>query len=157
MIEQDCCHSFSSRYVDKLREHGHRLTKTRKLVANCLETIEGPFSTKDLHQSLINQGHENFDFATVYRNIQTLAQLELIHSIPKTGRYIKCNSKHSCLPKSVHVIYRCDRCESVNEEQLDQDLVGSIYFMTKQMNDNFEAKGVVLELSGQCSDCKTLS
>ncbi|SMF49900.1 Fur family transcriptional regulator [Pseudobacteriovorax antillogorgiicola] len=149
----DCCHSFKEKCAEKLKDQGHRITRTRMTISETLQELNIPFTAKDVHQRLIDQGQTSFDFATVYRTLQTYSDLELIHLVGQSGRYIKCNSEHICHDKLVHIIYRCEECSKVEEHQLDQELVGSFFFMTKQINPSFESKGMLMELSGQCSDC----
>ena len=149
----DCCSSFKDRCIDRLRDQGNRITHSRVVITECLESFTAPFTAKQVHQELASNGHGELDFATVYRTLQTYSDLELIHPIGQTGKFIRCNSEHICDPKLVHVIYRCEKCEGIEENQLDPELVGSIFFLTKQINPTFKSKSIVIDLNGRCQTC----
>ena len=156
MSEQSCCETFTSKCIEKLRAKGHRMTKTRLQVIAGLEDMDGQFTSRDLHQHMTSK-NSRFDFATVYRNLLTLADLGIIHSIPNMGTYIRCSLEHTCNEESLHGIYRCDSCDKLEEKSISSEYAQSLFSMSEHGNPGFKVRNAVIEFNGLCESCSPVS
>lgn len=137
--------------LDTLTKNRYRVTPTRKLVINSIEKINRPFSIKIL-QEYIEEYYkkEALDSATLYRIIEVLESLELIHHDKAAGSYIPC--KHIACNDLIHVIYSCKSCLTTSELHLSPIIVKEIcnFISSKQ---EFNCKSGILRMSGLCKRC----
>jgi Fur family ferric uptake transcriptional regulator len=89
--------------VSALREHGLRVTASRRLVLEALFSAEAPLSAEQVAR------HANLDLASVYRNLETFERLGLarhVHLGHGPGLYaLSCRGEREYL--------FCDRCGEV--------------------------------------------
>lgn len=98
-------------YFDILTKAGYRLTTPRKRIAAWLETHNGLFTAADILGSDVT-----LDKVSVYRTLELLSELDIIHPAGKRGdstlyekhadkhhHHISCNNcgKNDCVPCSL--------------------------------------------------------
>lgn len=142
--------SFEDVCLDRLKRHGNRVTQTRVQIARHLDFLDAPFSAKEIHEEMCQEG---LDFTTVYRTLQKLEALDLIHGVGNSGKYVKCNAKHLDKHNQVHVIYRCEVCGEVSEHQVNNRIAGNLFSATTKLNPEFTSTNLVMDLKGYCSKC----
>ena len=142
--------SFKDVCLDRLKRQGNRVTQTRIQIARHLDLLDTPFSAKEIHEEMCQGG---LDFATVYRTLQKLEALDLIHGVGNSGKFVKCNAKHLCEHNRVHVIYRCEACGDISEHQVNNKTANNLFSATTKLNPQFKSTNLVMDLKGYCSNC----
>ena len=125
-----------------LKENGLRITPLRQTLVNYLQENHGPFLASEL---IDNISEVNFDRATLFRNLETLSQKDIIKKVFIPGHstryeindhhhhHLSCNSCHKIIP-----IHDCGLKDF--EKKLEKKL--GIKIHTHQ-----------LEFTGLCKDC----
>ncbi len=138
--------------ISILKKNGLRVTSTRSIVATTIGMLDSHFTAKSLHQAVESVNSVKFDFATLYRIVQTFESIGLIHS-DSNGGYIPCS--HLGCDDTVHVIFSCSVCnkkfEDHIEHKLSKQLVGSLLKHSK-----FLAHSGVMQMKGICIECENL-
>lgn len=94
--KQDRVQEFIDRGVDVFRQSGARITKPRLAVLEALAKAERSLSPKDL-TDIIRKSRRlpDVDLATVYRILDALAELGLVHRVGAHGDFVACEH-HAC-------------------------------------------------------------
>ncbi|MGA1191960.1 MAG: Fur family transcriptional regulator [Bdellovibrionota bacterium] len=139
-----------------LRKAGCRITRSRVAVIECIAKAEQPLSAPAIYEQLSRQGDEqvSLDKASVYRILDTLSQLHLVHRVTPEGTYLACNH-HSC-KHSHHVLSRCTKCNDVQEVDVPSEVVAPLLFHMRHTL-QFIADSDLLHLDGVCSECSAAS
>lgn len=99
-----------------LRTSGLRMTPQRKSLIEELEHSKIGLSIKEIYKKL-NTKKVKIDEASVYRTIEALRNLDLIHSL-SDGKYKLCS--HIACEQSFHLSLICKKCNTVLEPHLDK-------------------------------------
>ncbi len=123
------------------------MTRQRQAVLDVLQTLPNFSSAQQVHKALQAAG-ERVSLATVYRNLQTLAQMERldsVHSSSGESLYRLCESTDH----HHHVV--CEICSRVEEVDLgDVETALAAAAAAK----GFKLKTHELELFGVCKSCQ---
>lgn len=84
-----------------LQEAGYRITDNRKAIAGAVTTQRGLFTVAD-----IIDAEPHIDTVTIYRTIELLESLDIIHVVTETDGH-RVYERHS---DAIHHI-QCERCE----------------------------------------------
>lgn len=92
----------------------------------------------------------NLDTVTVYRIIQVLEKLDLVHKVHGVEGYIRCEVKEGEVDDCHHsfVCRKCKKVEEISGENLDA------FIKTMEKLHRFKVEKHQLELSGLCKKCK---
>lgn len=123
-----------------------RATKQKLAVAEALIGLNKFKSAQEIHE-LLNKNSSKVGLATVYRTLQSMAQLgqvDVIVGADGESRYRACSQEH-------HHHLLCRRCGQTKEFAAPEieklaELVAKKY--------NFSDTDHVIEISGICRDCK---
>ena len=127
--------------VKKLKEMGYRITKPRLAIIELLEQNED-MDAKEIHKLLKSKGH-SIDVATVYRVLDLLCELGLVHKSNFSQQHA-----HFGFVKTLHAI--CRSCGKIIEYDWPDE-----HFKAQIENVlSFKAQDVFIEVYGLCSDCK---
>jgi Fur family ferric uptake transcriptional regulator len=126
--------------VAVLREHGFRLTASRRLVLEALFTADGPISADYIARTL------TLDITSVYRNLETLERQGIVRHVHLghgPGLY-------ALLGRGEHEYLFCERCAAVKvvtPQQLDP--------VRAQLKDTFgyQARFTHFAIVGICPTC----
>ena len=128
-------------------QHGERLTPLRKTVFEFVWSSHEPVKAYDLLGKL-KMVHPSSAPPTVYRALDFLQSLGLVHKIESLNAYLGCSD-----PSGAHrcQFLICRQCGSVAE--LDDDVISNdIQRLATAMDFQYEAMS--LEIHGVCSGCK---
>ena len=133
----------------KLRDLGLKSTKARLLLYSTLESREGSFTPKEVHELMSGESKESVDLVSVYRNLAHFEEVGLVHQLTE-GTYRLC--RHTSCHKHPHVIMKCESCGESEEISNHSSAV------FKQLPDFSSLKGFLkqvslLTLSGRCQKC----
>ncbi len=139
--------SFAEYAVKALRDGGYKVTKPRKQVLEAIEKAEGPMSPYDIGNMMEKEG-KHLDQVTIYRVINLLCSLNLVHKVFSRGGYVRCDllEKEGC-----HRFLVCRGCGNLQEFR-DEGLCNQESQIAQKMG--FQAEHHVTESSGLCKDCR---
>tara|TARA_B100001142_G_C14321109_1_gene650454 strand:+ start:325 stop:738 length:414 start_codon:yes stop_codon:yes gene_type:complete len=133
--------------LNSLKKNGYRITKSRKLICELLESnIHFHFNVKQLHQKINSLSKSNIDRTTIYRTLVALEELGLLqHShIPHKPAIYFLNNNN----QNVHLI--CEMCDKIVD--VENDSINSINLIL-QKDTNFDTINNNFIFVGKCPEC----
>jgi len=103
--------------LNRLRSHGLRVSTPRRVVVKTLFAAEGPLTANEIAAGL-DGGPAELDLATVYRNLETLEELEVVVRLVGSdgpGRWRLADGSGHCYV----ACHRCGALKEVGAEELD--------------------------------------
>jgi Fe2+ or Zn2+ uptake regulation protein len=142
---------FQDLAVEALQNANFRITKPRIAVIECLAHSKAPLSPKSIYEKVIHSGEFKIDQVSVYRILETLAQLNLIHQVFPSGDYLPCTTR--CEQNPNHIILNCTKCEKVTEIHLDWNYIHNIF---ENVNNKFKFTPAkqMFQIDGNCEKCR---
>lgn len=124
------------------QERGERLTPIRKRVLELVLDWDGPVKAYDLLEAL-NPDTGTAKPPTVYRALDFLMGLGLVHKVEALNAFVGCTHAHD---EGGAELYICSDCGTVEERH------GSA--IPKSVPDGFKIDRSVIEHFGHCGNCK---
>jgi Fe2+ or Zn2+ uptake regulation protein len=139
--------SFSEYAVKTLRDKGYKLTKPRKLVVEAIGKAEGPMSPYEIGREMEEKG-QHLDQVTIYRVINLLSSLNLVHKVLSRNGFIRCDllEEGGC-----HRFLVCRGCGNL-KEFADEALCQQEDRIAQKLG--FKAEHHLTESSGLCQRCR---
>ncbi len=128
--------------IEVLKKMGYRLTRTRReIIQIFLENTKDHLSARDLHKILIKRG-VRCNLSTVYRTINLLFNLGLIHrtNFNETHAHYEYSHDHE-----IHLY--CEHCGKIIEIELKNQIV-----LPPEVS--FQPKRQLTIITGICKDCQ---
>lgn len=141
--------TYVQRGLDALRANGLRITQTRRAVLQTLAEATEALSPYAIH-ARIKDGDGQIDVVSVYRILDTLQELDLVHHVGLADGYRACGLDHSHESHSQHMI--CRDCRKVVEVDLPQDVVA--HSLKSAAKAGFHEPQVHLEILATCEECE---
>jgi len=134
---------------DMLKTCGYRLTESRKMVVEVLDSVQRPLSPYDIQKYLQEKGKE-LNHVTIYRVLDLLCSLNLAHRVNIAGGFVRCTlgGQEGC-----HGHMVCRSCGSITEFS-DKAFCRRENKVAEELG--FFAEQHVIEFSGLCSSCNNL-
>jgi Fur family transcriptional regulator, zinc uptake regulator len=129
-----------------LRDRGYKATRQRKLVLQMLDEAQGPLSPYDIRDTLRARG-KYLNHVTIYRVLDLLCNLNLVHKMPSSGKYVRC-SLH--FEEGCHRFLICQSCGTVCEFA-DKELCREENEFARVFG--FHTEHHLSEFLGLCSRC----
>ncbi len=131
-----------------LRKRGLRDTGPRRLVIDMLRRSKKAMSPQDIHRRISAKGSA-VNAVTIYRVLQLLTDLHIVHRHPCNGLYTLCS-----LPGIAghHGFLHCTSCDGI-EEFIDPTLCTLEDGIARKAK--FRPSGHVSEITGTCSSCNS--
>lgn len=130
----------------KFSTHGWRITAGVQNVSRLLEEATTPISSAEICDQLEQAGRP-IDLTTVYRILDRLVALHLIH--PLQGKFFRCADPEN--KEDSHHFLLCDNCGKAEEIFLD-------YFKSIEQQlyreKRFGLREVEMSFRGLCSECQ---
>ncbi len=158
------CHNHQTCIDDALsaakaicEKHGAKLTALREQVLLLIWESHKPLRAYALMDMLSEKSQRRIAPPTVYRALEFLLDLGLIHRINSLNAYIGCTSPHSHQSSSQHsnqqsnYFFICSECHNT-QEVIDSSLSVQIDKAAKEIN--FSSKQQWLEVTGLCKQCQ---
>jgi len=127
------------------------LTHNQKLVMSTLEAAKCPLSAYSILDKLRGDGFRAP--LQVYRALEKLIELGIVHRIESMNAFIACNHS-SCKMSNITAFAICDRCDTVSEVK-DADLTDYLTISAKKSGLKLTKSN--LEFHGLCTQCETLN
>ena len=132
----------------KLQEAGLKITDQREIIVKLLAKSDKALSPYDMRDKLKKQ-RINADVVTIYRVLETLESLSLVHKVLAVNGYVKCNSEADA--KFCHHYLLCKKCHKIDEvEGEDLSKLEKKIAKTKK----FQIDSHYLEFTGLCKNCQ---
>ena len=101
--------------TELLKTSGLRRTTAREAILQLLANAGRPLSHQDILKR--RKGTESFDRVTVYRTLETLQQVGLLHRIQGTDgtwRFCRHNSEYPGKCAGNHIHFLCSKCDRMS-------------------------------------------
>ena len=134
-----------TRSVKKITE----LTGNQKHVLSALKKARKPLSAYTILDQLRSKGFKAP--LQVYRALETLQKLNLVHRLESLNAFVSCNHEHN-RASDVIAFAICQACGNVSE-LCDTAISKPIKQAATQQN--FIIKNTTIELDGLCNNCAT--
>lgn len=125
------------------RQTGARLTVTRRKILEMLWQTHQPRKAYDLLSEL-SQQDASAKPPTVYRALEFLQEMQLVHKVESLNAYIGCNG---C---DAHQYLICQTCGEVSDLG-DAKLAKTV--RNKAAESGFQVANSIIEIKGQCERC----
>jgi Fur family zinc uptake transcriptional regulator len=139
--------SFVKYSIAVLRSRGYKVTKPRKEVLEVVEEAKVPVSPYDIGKMMERRG-KHLDHVTIYRVLDLLCSLNLVHKVLSRGGFVKCGllDRPGC-----HRFLVCRRCGEFQEFS-DEALCHQESRIARSMG--FQSEHHLTESSGLCRRCR---
>lgn len=133
-------------------EQGVKLTSKRENVLTCIIKSEEAISPYELAEIYKNDYGQSMPAMSVYRILDFLVELSLVHKLTSANKYIAC-SHISCSHNHQRPQFLiCENCQYVKEIGINSSVLA-------QLKTSVEETGFVLttqqiELKGLCKNCQ---
>lgn len=125
---------------------GVRLTKQRRHILEIIGGSHKATGAYDVLEAMENQGHRTAPI-TVYRALDFLMSVGLVHRIASLNAFIACHRSHG--PGPVQLLI-CKICGSVGELE-EKTVTRALYKAAGKVG--FEIEEPVVEVAGTCAHC----
>ncbi|MBF7683446.1 transcriptional repressor [Acinetobacter sp. B5B] len=124
-----------------------RLTPLRKEVLSLILQSHGPIGAYDILAQIKNTSDKPAAPPTVYRSLDFLLDMGLIHRLSSINAFIPC-----CHPREGHqaAFLICSNCKTVKEASADSAL-NQLSMLAS--SDEFTIHHTTIEISGTCRQC----
>ncbi len=129
-----------------LRKNGYRDTQPRRMVLEAMLKMKEPGSPYDIQKFIANRDN-TISAVTVYRVMELLTKLGLVHRHPCSGKLALCEHPGT---DGLHAYLHCHDCGS-SEEFCSTELQTMTLSQAKKKN--FTADSPILEIVGSCTNC----
>ena len=139
--------SFVKYSIQVLRSKGYKVTRPRKEVLETVERASAPVSPYDISR-MVQQRGKHLDQVTIYRVLDLLCSLNLVHKVLSRGGFVKCGllDEPGC-----HRFLVCREC-GVLQEFTDEALCHQESQIARRMG--FYSEHHLTESSGLCQRCR---
>ena len=137
--------------VDKCAELGERLTPARLTAYAEILASKRPLSAYDLIARLEKRDKRKIAPLTVYRHLDFLIRVGLVHKLESKQTYLACNHPEHAHESQYLLCSSCGRADELESKQL-WNLLDKL---TDQQG--FVPVNSVVEVTGLCSDCKRMT
>jgi len=133
-------------YAEMLKERGLKATFQRMTILAAIDEM-GHAGIEEIYET-VRRAHPTLSLATVYKNIVTMVEENVLVEVPIAGK----KSKYE-LKKEEHLHLVCVECGSVVDRPMDGILAEDTSEIARQSD--FDLKGRQLNLYGVCHECRS--
>ncbi|MBR9826020.1 MAG: transcriptional repressor [Alphaproteobacteria bacterium] len=132
-------------------ERGERLTPVRRRVLELVLSAEKPVKAYDLLE-LLKPGEGSAKPPTVYRALDFLMGMGLVHKVEALNAFVGCTHSHDGQGAELFI---CNACGSVEERHTSAHAHGADEGPSSCCPDGFIIERSVVEHFGRCRACAT--
>ena len=129
---------------------GERFTEPRKRVLRKLLEAGGPLKAYDII-GIIDDDNRPAKPPTIYRALEFLCRLGLVHKIESDSSYFVCSHHHHCEAEThVPLVMICKKCGKVFEDHISalEDIMSKAATLR-----GFNIQKMMIEAHGICAEC----
>ncbi len=135
---------------ESLKAASFKITKPRLAVINCLADSNLPLSPKKVFEKIKNSGDDDIDQVSVYRALDSLREVGVIHQVFPSGDYVSCQT--GCEKEPSHILTQCVSCGVISEVALGTDFIHDL-FQKILTQTQFKPQSHVMQINGICAEC----
>lgn len=147
--EPDALLAFEESAVAQLKRTGLRITGPRLRVIQALGGSHRALTANQIHESVVGVG-SRVDLVTVYRVLQTLLEVGLVHRIGVVDGYYACRSHPGEMHNTEHFV--CRECGCVMEIPMSHSAANR--FESDAEAEGFQPGEIRVEVLGVCAHCQ---
>lgn len=134
-----------------LRDNGYRDTQPRRMVIAALAHFRAPVSPYSIQQWIERKKDATISTVTVYRIMQLLESLHMVHRHPCSGKFTLCDHPDK---RGRHAYLHCHQCGDSQEF-----ISGALDSLTKRQAKKygFTSAAPLFEIVGTCLACSRRS
>lgn len=136
--------------IKTLKEAGFKTTKQREMIVDLLAKTDKALSPYDMRDTLKKQKIDA-DVVTIYRILETLEKLSLVHKVLAVNGYVRCHTEDVRKKNFCHHYLLCKNCHRIDEVE-GEDL--SKLEDKIESGNRFKIDSHYLEFTGLCKDCQ---
>ncbi len=142
-----CVSKAKARFYNRLKLHGKSMGSHDERVMNLLLSNHQYLSAYDIADKISNKG-KRLQAVQVYRSLEKLIDLGVVHKISTKNSYMACFQEGECASGKFLI---CTQCESVKE--IKNDLLETEIKASAEKN-RFSIDKQTIEIVGLCSQCQ---
>ena len=142
-----CIDSAMNTAVNLCSRRGARLTDLRRRVLELVWQSHQPVGAYEL-LDILKDERRNAQPPTVYRALDFLLELGLIHRIESLNAYVGCNSPDTSHPSQFLICRDCGAAAEISDTRLDRAISGLAD------DAGFSIVRRTVEVEGQCPNCQ---
>tara|TARA_R110002167_G_scaffold38699_2_gene120259 strand:+ start:269 stop:712 length:444 start_codon:yes stop_codon:yes gene_type:complete len=133
------------------QQKGGRLTEKRQRVLSSLLDSETPLSAYEVADHLNKKSDQAIPAMSVYRMLDFLVSLELVHKLSSTNKYVACTHIACEHSHQVPQFLICQKCQKVKEIGIPKALVEQL--RESVLKADYHLVNSQLELDCICNNC----
>ena len=133
---------------------GERFTAPRRMVFRKLLEAQKPIKAYDII-GIKDDNDKPAKPPTIYRALEFLCRIGLVHKIESDSSYFACSHHHHCESSNhLPLVMICKKCGDVFEDHITaiEDIIGKT-----AIKRGFKVEKMMLEAHGICNDCSELT
>lgn len=140
--------NFEAACLAQLKGAGLRVTMPRLQVIRALARSNRAMNAQEIHEA-IHADQGRIDMVSVYRILQTLLALGIVHRIGLSDGYYACHGVSREAHDSEHLV--CSKCGCVTEASVPQGASAALDEQAERLG--FRTQEVRIEMLGICGHC----
>lgn len=140
-----------SKVENKFQKKGISLTQKRQKILTILLNAKQALSAYEIVDIYQKEFAQTIPAMSVYRILDFLIDIGAVHKLESINQFIVCEHAACGHTHQKAKFLICDDCHSVQEVDLDEDILDSLNHSA--VRENFSLKSSQLELHGLCVDC----
>ncbi len=143
-------HDFTASALAQLKKAGYRITQARRSLLEVLSETKRPLHAAEIHE-LLEENKQAIDLVSVYRILEVLLDLGLVHRDLDEQGFFPCAHCPDC-PEHTHVVLKCTDCHQIRELDYHGEIFSKgFYGQLSKLHSTLKSKMVFL--SEQCQAC----
>lgn len=147
---RDFSTGFEESALEQLKEAGLRITMPRIQVIRALSKSNRSMTAYEIHAGICEDGGR-IDVVSVYRILQTLLNIGMVHRIGIVDGYYACREPHAIEHDAEHLV--CSECGCVTELSVAGNMVEGL--STQAKGAGFRPSEIRVEMLGLCEHCQS--
>lgn len=135
-----------------MKRAGAKITKSRLAVIQCLGAATDALTPRQILGVIADDASTpDIDQVSVYRVLELLVRLGLVHQIHPSGGYVPCS--HIDCAEEMHILTHCTQCDQTRESGIPAEMFAPVqWYLSNRLK--FAPKEHHLQIDGLCADCR---
>ncbi len=133
-------------FAKLLKEHDLKATFQRMTILSAIESM-GHMDVDEIYSQVL-KSHPTLSLATVYKNIITMVEKDVLVEVPIKGKKSKFE-----ISKDEHIHLICTKCGKVMDRELSYMIDKDAHKLAEK--NGFELENSQINLYGVCEECRS--
>ena len=134
-----------------LSQTGIRVTDKRLKMLSILLRTETPLSAYEIMHRFNNEYDEQVIANSIYRILNCLIKLNLVHRLASINKYVACNNPVCTVEQHIPIFVICRLCQKTHESPASEMLIKKLNRIIE--SNEFAGDLSEIELKGLCHQC----